>query len=143
MEPRQQQFSLWYVLLAVSAMLILQSVLFTSHVETLPYSDFKVLLKAGKLKDITLGEGAITGTLDTDGIENLLPKQQIEEMQRQGKGNHPFSTLRVNDPNLVQDLEAAKVRFVGQADNKWIARCFRGLFLHCSSLPFGVSSSSG
>ncbi|KAI3603125.1 Cell division-associated, ATP-dependent zinc metalloprotease FtsH (plasmid) [Cupriavidus necator H850] len=120
MEPRQQQFSLWYVVLAVSAMLFLQSVLFSSHVETLPYSDFKVLLKAGKLKDITLGEGAITGTLSTTGIETLLPKQQVEEMLRQGKGDHPFSTLRVNDPNLVQDLEAAKVRFVGQADSKWI-----------------------
>lgn len=121
MEPRQQQFSLWYVLLAVTAMLILQSLFFSSHIETLPYSDFKVLLKAGKLKDITLGEGAITGTVNSDGIENLLPKQQVEEMQRQGKGDHPFSTLRVNDPNLVQDLEAAKVRFVGQADNKWIS----------------------
>jgi len=120
MEPRQQQFSLWYVVLAVSAMLFLQSVLFSSHVETLPYSDFKVLLKAGKLKDITLGEGAITGTLSTTGIETLLPKQQVEEILRQGKGDHPFSTLRVNDPNLVQDLEAAKVRFVGQADSKWI-----------------------
>lgn len=120
MEPRQQQFSLWYVVLVVLAMLIFQSVLFSSHVETLPYSDFKVLLKAGKLKDITLGEGAITGTLNTTGIETLLPKQQVEEMLRQGKGDHPFSTLRVNDPNLVQDLEAAKVRFVGQADNKWI-----------------------
>jgi len=120
MEPRQQQFSLWFLLLAVSAMLILQSVLVSSHVETLPYSDFKVLLKAGKLKDITLGEGTITGTVNTDGIENLLPKQQLEEMQRHGKGDHPFSTLRVNDPILVQDMEAAKVRFVGQADNKWI-----------------------
>ncbi|QYY33923.1 ATP-dependent zinc metalloprotease FtsH (plasmid) [Cupriavidus pinatubonensis] len=120
MEPRQQQFSLWYLLLTVSAMLILQSVLFSSHVETLPYSDFKVLLKAGKLKELTLGEGVITGTVNTDGIENLLPKPQVEEMQRQGKGDHPFSTLRVNDPNLVQELESAKVRFVGQADNKWI-----------------------
>ncbi|GLC95823.1 ATP-dependent zinc metalloprotease FtsH [Cupriavidus sp. TA19] len=120
MEPRQQQFSLWYVLLAVSAMLIIQSVLFSPHVETLPYSDFKVLLKAGKLKDIALGEGAITGTLSTNGIEKLLPTQQVEQLLRQGKGDHPFSTLRVNDPNLVHDLEAAKVRFVGQPDNKWI-----------------------
>ena len=90
MEPRQQQFSLWYVLLAVTAMLILQSLFFSSHIETLPYSDFKVLLKAGKLKDITLGEGAITGTVNSDGIENLLPKQQVEEMQRQGKGTTLF-----------------------------------------------------
>ncbi|MGX6569536.1 ATP-dependent zinc metalloprotease FtsH [Cupriavidus necator] len=120
MEPLQRQFSLWYVLVAVTAILILQSFIPSSHVESLPYSDFKVLLKAGKLKDVTLGEGAVTGTVSTDGIENLLPKQQAEEMLRQGKGDHRFSTLRVNDPNLVQDLETAKVRFVGQADNKWI-----------------------
>ncbi|TPQ30643.1 ATP-dependent zinc metalloprotease FtsH [Cupriavidus pinatubonensis] len=119
MEPRQQ-FSLWYILAAVTAMLIFQSVFPPSHVETLPYSDFKVLLKAGKVKNVTLGEGDITGTLSTDGIENLLPKQQVDEMLQQGKGDHAFSAVRVNDPNLVQELEAAKVRFVGQADNKWI-----------------------
>ncbi|WER44729.1 ATP-dependent zinc metalloprotease FtsH [Cupriavidus sp. WKF15] len=119
MEPRQQ-FSLWYILAAVTAMLVLQSFFTPSHVETLPYSDFKVLLKAGKVRNVTLGEGAITGTLNTDSIENLLPKQQADEMLQQGKGDHAFSTVRVNDPNLVQDLEAAKVRFVGQADNKWI-----------------------
>ncbi|WP_434034910.1 ATP-dependent zinc metalloprotease FtsH [Cupriavidus sp. a3] len=120
MEPLQRQFSLWYLLVAVTAILILQSFIPSSHVESLPYSDFKILLKAGKLNDITVGEGAITGKLNTNGIENLLPKQQAEEMLRQGKGDHPFSTLRVNDLNLVQDLEAAKVRFVGQVDNKWI-----------------------
>lgn len=119
MEPRQQ-FSLWYLLLAVTTVLILQSFIPSSHVESLPYSDFKVLLKAGKLKNISLGEGVITGTLSTDGIESLLPKQEVEKMLSQGKGDHSFSTLRVNDPSLVQDLEAAKVRFVGQADNKWI-----------------------
>ncbi|CAG9184047.1 ATP-dependent zinc metalloprotease FtsH [Cupriavidus pinatubonensis] len=120
MEPLQRQFSLWYILVAVTAILILQSFIPASHIESLAYSDFKVLLKAGKLKDVTLREGAVTGTVSTDGIENLLPKQQAEEMLRQGKGDHQFSTLRVNDPNLVQDLESAKVRFVGQADNKWI-----------------------
>ena len=58
-----QQFSLWYMLAAVTAILILQSFFTPSHVQTLPYSDFKVLLKAGKLKNVTLGEGTITGTL--------------------------------------------------------------------------------
>lgn len=120
MEPRQQQFSLWYVLAAAVMMLAIQSYIGTSHVETLPYSDFKVLLKAGKLKNVALGEAAITGTLSTEGIDKLLPKQQVDEMLREGKGDHSFSTLRVNDPNLVQDLEAAKVRFVGEADSKWI-----------------------
>ncbi len=120
MESRQQ-FSLWYILVAATAILILQSFFAASHVETLPYSDFKVLLKAGKLKNVAVGEGAITGVLTIDGIDKLLPKQQVDEMLREGKGDHAFSTLRVNDPNLVQDMEAAKVRFVGEADSKWIS----------------------
>ncbi|MGN5478690.1 ATP-dependent metallopeptidase FtsH/Yme1/Tma family protein [Cupriavidus basilensis] len=109
------------MLVAATAILILQSFFVASHVETLPYSDFKVLLKAGKLKSVAVGEGTITGVLSVDGIDKLLPKQQVDEMLREGKGDHQFSTLRVSDPNLVQDLEAAKVRFVGEADSKWIS----------------------
>lgn len=121
MESRQQQFSLWYVLLAMVAMLFFQTLFVSGHVENLAYSDFKVLLKAGKLKDVSVGEQVITGTFSSDGIDTLLPKQQVDEVRREGKGDHAFSTLRVNDPALVQELEAAKVRFVGQADNKWLS----------------------
>ena len=46
MEPRQQQFSLWYVLVTILAMLAIQTLFVSGHVETIPYSDFKVLLKA-------------------------------------------------------------------------------------------------
>lgn len=121
MEPRQQQFSLWYVLVVILTMLAVQTFFVSGHVETLPYSDFKVLLKAGKLKEVSIGEQAITGTFSMEGIDTLLPKQQADEIRREGKGDHPFSTLRVTDPALVQELEAAKVRFVGQTDNKWLS----------------------
>lgn len=65
MEPRQQQFSLWYVLVTILAMLAIQTLFVSGHVETIPYSDFKVLLKAGKLKDVAIGEQAISGTFST------------------------------------------------------------------------------
>ncbi len=121
MEPRQQKFSLWYAIVVMLAMLAVQTLFVSEQVEVLPYSDFKVLLKAGKLKDVSVGEQNITGTFSTDGIETLLTPQQTEEIRRTGKGDHAFSTLRVNDPGLVQDLEAAKVRFVGRPDSKWLS----------------------
>jgi cell division protease FtsH len=49
----------------------------------------------------------------------LLPKETIQELQRAGRGPHPFVTVRVTDPSLVQDLEAAKVRFRGQVSTSW------------------------
>jgi hypothetical protein len=33
------------------------------------------------------------------------------------KGEHRFVTVRVDDPTLIQELEAAKVRFAGQIEN--------------------------
>ena len=121
MEQRQQQFSLWYFVVVIVVMLAIQSYLGSAHVANLGYSDFKILLKAGKVNDIALGETVITGKLNAEGLEGLLSKQQVDELQRLGKGEHPFVTIRVNDPNLVQDLEAAKVRFVGQVESKWLS----------------------
>lgn len=42
-------------------------------------------------------------------------------MLRQGKGDHPFSTLRVNDPNLVQDLEAANASATQRVQREYCA----------------------
>lgn len=120
MEPRQQRFSLWYAIMVALTMLAVQTLFVSDQFEMLPYSDFKLLLKAGKLKDVSIGDQEITGTFSTEGIEAILTKQQVEEVRRTGKGDRAFSTLRVNDPELVQELEAAKVHFVGRPDNKWL-----------------------
>lgn len=63
MEKQQQQFSLWYFLIAFLAILVLQSILFAPHAENLAYSEFKTLLKAGKVDNLALGERAITGSV--------------------------------------------------------------------------------
>ncbi len=34
---------------------------------------------------------------------------------------HSFATARVPDSNLVADLQAAKVRFSGQIENRWLS----------------------
>ncbi len=120
MEPRQQKFSIWYGVVAMLTILAIQTLFLSDQVETLPYSDFKVLLKAGKIKDVSVGEQDITGTFITEGVDALLSKPQVEDIHRAGKGDHAFLTLRVTDPTLVQELEAAKVRFVGRPDNKWL-----------------------
>src|SRR3990172_3335240 len=121
MEKKQQQFSLWYFLAALLALMAIQTFLFAPHAENLSYSDFKILLRAGKVKDLTLGERVITGTFEKEGLEGLLPKEKVEGLQRFGEKEHRFVTVRVEDPSLIQDLEAAKVRFAGQVESTWLA----------------------
>jgi cell division protease FtsH len=120
MEPKQRRFSVGYTIGTIIVLLLIQSYLFAPHPETLAYSDFIRLLKAGKVSDLTLSNQTIWGTLAADGLEGLVPKEKLAELQQAGKGTHRFVTTRVDDPQLVQELEAANVRFTGTASNTWL-----------------------
>jgi cell division protease FtsH len=121
METKQRKFSIGYSIVALIALFLVQSVLFTPHAETLSYSEFKALVKKGKVSNLVLDKQTITGTLATDGLEGLLPKEKIEELKRAGGSTHGFTTARVDDPGLVAELEAASVKFAGRVENTWLS----------------------
>ncbi len=119
---KQQQFSIWYFLIAFLAVLAMQNFLFAPHAENLAYSEFKALLKAGKIENVAVGESTITGTFVPEGLEGLLPKEKLDELKRTSEGKeHRFVTVRVNDPDLVRELDAAKVRYAGVVESKWFS----------------------
>jgi cell division protease FtsH len=80
----------------------------------------------------------ITGTLKQQGLEGILPKTKVEELQKMGKGDQRFTTVRVNDPDLVKDLEAAKVRFAGQVESTWFPTLLSWIFP--ALISFGIWS---
>ncbi len=116
---KKQQFSIWYVLFAILLLFSLQNFL-GGHTETLPYSDFKVLLNAGKLEDLSVSEVDIRGTVVTDGLAALLAPEKIEALQRTGDGRHAFVTIRVQDEELTAALETSGVTFAGRRENRWL-----------------------
>jgi cell division protease FtsH len=63
----RQHFSIWYFVVAMVGLIVLQSVLFSRHVETLAYSDFKTLLHAGKIKEVLITDETLSGTADFRG----------------------------------------------------------------------------
>jgi cell division protease FtsH len=99
---------------------LLQSALLVSPSATLSYRDFKALLKAGKVVDLSLGERTISGRLTPAGLEGLLPKEKIKELQQFGQGAHAFTTVKVDDVTLIPELEAAGVQFQGQIEHHWL-----------------------
>jgi len=119
MEIKQRRFSLWYFVAAFFVLMALENFLMGAIVETLTYSEFKTLLKAGKITEVTLTDRVITGRLKQDGLAGLLPKEKIAEIQRFGGGEQRFVVVRVDDPSLVPELETAKVRFAGRLESTW------------------------
>jgi cell division protease FtsH len=121
MPLKQRTFSIGYVFIALVVMFVLQSVFFAPGAETLSYSEFKALVKKGKVSDLTLATHTISGTLASEGLESLLSKARLEELKRQGSGPHRFVTTRVDDPGLVAELEQANIRFAGRVESTWLS----------------------
>ena len=116
---KKQQFSTWYVLLALIVLLSFQN-FFTGHTETLAYSDFKQLLQAGKLEELSVSDVDIRGTVITDGLGSLLSADTVDALQRSGDGRHAFVTVRVQDDGLIEALEASGATFTGRQESRWL-----------------------
>jgi cell division protease FtsH len=96
-------FSFWYVLVAIGFLLVIQNVLFARPFEQLPYSDFKAALRQDRIEDVQISTHTLRGTLRPNTGEKVPPLR--------------FMTVRVDDPDLVQELEAHNVKYTGQYDN--------------------------
>ncbi|HKS56485.1 MAG TPA: ATP-dependent zinc metalloprotease FtsH [Steroidobacteraceae bacterium] len=136
----KHQFTLWYYLGAIILLFAVQSYFARDHVGVLPYSDFKTLVQAGKVHDVTIGSETIVGTVDLTGVENLLPAATIELLKKQAAAQpapavpagqasaqkpavtqHRIVARRVEDPQLTAMLDAAKVRYTAAAENRWFS----------------------
>jgi cell division protease FtsH len=121
MEPKQRTFSVWYTVVAMVALFGIQAFLLVPHPESMSYSEFKALLRAGKVSELGLYRDTIEGTFSPTGLEGVLSKEKIEAIKQSGTSSPNFVTTRVEDPGLVPELEAAHVRFTGHVTNTWIA----------------------
>ena len=109
----------WIVMVAL--LVLVQVVFSRRHAETLPYSEFKALVAAGKLRDVVIEERTISGQLLLDSLGTSLPASRIAELRASGDSIHAFTSNRVEDPALVADLQNAKVRFAGKPANPWFS----------------------
>jgi len=95
--------SLWYGLAFLLLLGLAQMYYLTPNGRTLPYSEFKQMVKNDQIAEITIGDQTIRGTLKQDD----------------GKGKQ-FQTTRVEDPKLTEELEAKGVKYTGEAVNRWL-----------------------
>lgn len=120
-EPLKKQlnFPIWYILIAAFILMSLSSYLFNPVVGNISYSEFKRLVRDGRIESCQITSSLIKGTLKGEGLE--FEKQKT------------FVAARVDDPELVKELEAQGIKYSGNYENTWLQQ-----FLFTWIIPIGI-----
>jgi cell division protease FtsH len=103
---KQHKFSIWYVLIAIWIVLIIQhSIAQTFRVQQISYSEFLKSLQDGRVTEVAVAQDRIQG------------KIRVEEGGSQVE--KAFSTIRV-EPDLSQMLENYNVNFKGVVESDFL-----------------------
>ncbi|MGE0449456.1 MAG: ATP-dependent zinc metalloprotease FtsH [Vicinamibacterales bacterium] len=110
--PRQVRgsrpgLSLWYGLALLLVLGLAQMYWFVPQGRPLPYSEFKDLVRNGAVTEVVVGEQVIRGTLKEP---RTVGSRQTTD----------FTTTRVDDPKLTEELEARGIKYSGEVVNRWL-----------------------
>ncbi len=103
--PPRAHFSIWYFLIIFLLISVIQNYFLAPRVENIPYSKFKQSLVEGQVNNLVIGPDKINGKLKAKG-------DQAEQ---------DFVTIRVEDPNLIKELDERKVSYSGLYESKLLA----------------------
>jgi cell division protease FtsH len=98
--------SLWYGLALLLVLGIAQAFYLTPPGRSIPYSEFKTLVKGGKIAELTIGDQLVRGTLKDEAGSDKASRQ--------------FTVTRVEDPKLAEELDASGVKYTGEVMNRWL-----------------------
>jgi len=100
---KKTRFTIWYFVIAILIIFLVQNYIMTKKAEVvISYSEFKDALRAGKVKDLTVTAESISGEIDSQ------------------KGFQKFQAVRVEDSDLVKELDSQHVKYTGKIDSKWL-----------------------
>ena len=86
------------------------------------YSDFKQLLRSGHIHDVHIGATSITGQSDVaEFLETLPTAARATISKRADKDLIRFSTSRVEDDKLIEELERVNVHYAGDVGSSWLS----------------------
>ncbi|WP_035218438.1 ATP-dependent zinc metalloprotease FtsH [Desulfatibacillum aliphaticivorans] len=111
--PGKKHFSIWYFIFAMIAFSYLQPLLFSPKTEAILYSQFKQYVSQGLVSDLIIRPESIKGTLA-------------------GPPKRAFTTVRVNDPDLVKELDESKISYSGRYENRFLSSLLSWV------LPLGI-----
>jgi cell division protease FtsH len=98
---------MWYVLGLLLLLALAQAWFLTPAGREISYSEFKALVRSGQVLEAKVGDQTISGK---------LREPQGEGRQRSDQ----YVTTRIDDPKLVEELDAHQVKYTGETVSRWL-----------------------
>ena len=100
-----QVSAVWYVLGFLLVAAVMQGVFYSLQTgRAIDYSEFKSLVRSGKVQEVVVATERIRGTLK----------------QADSEGRQNFVAVPIEDPKLIEDLERYGVRYSGELTSRWM-----------------------
>jgi cell division protease FtsH len=95
--------ALWWVLGVLTLLAIGQAYFLAPQGRQISYSEFKTMVRAGQVAEVQVGDTIVNGTL-----------------KKAENGATTFTTTRIEDPKLIEELDAAGVKYSGEVVSRWL-----------------------
>ena len=101
-ENKTKNFTYLYFIVVLIVLGLLNGYFFSKgEVKTIQYSEFKELVTKGKIADVSIDKETIQGELSLEDGKKVK-----------------FLTVRVEDPDLIKDLQKNNIKYTGRSENK-------------------------
>src|ERR687891_389047 len=101
--PGRPGGAVWYVLGFLLLMALAQVWFLPPAGRSISYSEFKTAVRGGQVAEVTVGEQAVRGSF-----------------RREVNGQLNFNAARIEDPKLLEELDAAGVKYTGEFVSRWL-----------------------
>src|ERR1041384_5655001 len=111
------RLSLWPFVIAFLLLWLWQTAMSQLMVKTIPYSEFKNYLARGEIAECAVKEIEITGKVQPKTVSAPTSSPSTNSPATTENKSFLFRTIRLEDPKLVEQLQAAGVKYVGVRPN--------------------------
>jgi len=101
--PGRPGGAVWYILGLLFLLALTQAWFMAPAGRQISYSEFKQAVRAGQVAEVFVGDQTIRGTY-----------------KRETNGGRGFNATRIEDPKLIEDLDAANVKYTGELVSRWL-----------------------
>jgi cell division protease FtsH len=119
---KQVRFSFIYFIIAILLIIVMDRYFLSHEFVEISYSEFKTLLREGLVSDLKISKDEIEGNLPAGAHNRILAlrNEKDEAKAKHLRETKDFNVIRIEDADLVKDLEQKGIRYTAKKESQWI-----------------------